>query len=312
MNIHPGVMGIDISKSFLDVFDAEDGHSRVPNRADEVASLARRCAGRGLFVLFEATGHYDAVLRHALSDAGVAFVRVNPARARDFARAAGYLAKTDAVDAKMLAAMAQSLEPEIRQAPSRSREQLALSHKRRDQLVAMRQQERTRRSECADPAIAASLDEHLAFLTTRIREIERAIRQQLASDAEMVRLQELLQTAPGVGLVTVTTLIALLPELGRRSPKTIAALAGLAPFNRDSGNHRGQRTIQGGRKRVRDALYMAALVATRSRKSSPFRATYLAMKQAGKPSKVALIAIARKLLVVLNAIAREQIPFKYA
>mgnify|MGYP003539027614 CR=1 FL=1 len=146
MSIHPGVMGIDISKDFLDIFDAVDGSQcRVPNLAGDVAQLARRCANRKIFVLFEATGHYDKVLRHALSEAGVPFARVNPARARDFARAAGYLAKTDAVDARMLAAMAQCLEPQMREAPSHSREQLALWHKRRDQLVAMRQQERTRR-----------------------------------------------------------------------------------------------------------------------------------------------------------------------
>lgn len=310
MSIHPGVMGIDISKEFLDIFDAVDGSlGRVPNVAGDVAELARRCANRKIFVLFEATGHYDKVLRHALSEAGVPFARVNPARARDFARAAGYLAKTDAVDARMLAAMAQCLEPQMREAPSHSREQLALWHKRRDQLVAMRQQERTRRSGCTDPDIVASLDEHLAYLNAAIRQIESSIREQLASDAEIKQLRELLQTAPGVGLVTATTLIALLPELGRRSPKTIAALAGLAPFNRDSGQYRGQRKIHGGRKRVRDALYMAALAA--SRKSSPFRSTYLAMKQAGKPPKLALIAVARKLLVALNAIARDQTAFKY-
>lgn len=311
MSIHPGVMGIDISKNFLDVFDAEqNSFCRVPNVAADVARLACLCAERGLFVLFEATGHYDAVLRHALSEADVAFARVNPARARDFARAAGYLAKTDAVDARMLAAMAQCLKPQMRQAPSRRREQLALWHKRRDQLVAMRQQERTRRSDCADQEIAADLDRHLAYLNDAIRQIERCIRDQLAQDEEMRRLQELLGTAPGVGLVTATTLIALLPELGQRSPKTIAALAGLAPFNRDSGHYRGQRKIHGGRKRVRDALYMAALVATRS--DTVFRQTYLALRNAGKAAKLALVAVARKLLVALNAIVRDNAPFKYA
>jgi transposase len=165
-------MGIDISKDFLDIFDAEDdSFCRVPNVAAAVAELAQRCALQETFVLFEATGHYDAGLRHALSEAGVAFARVNPARARDFARAAGYLAKTDAVDARMLAAMARCLEPQMRQAPSREREQLALWHKRRDQLVAMRAQERTRRSDCADPAIAADLDQHLAWLDDAVRQL---------------------------------------------------------------------------------------------------------------------------------------------
>src|SRR5579863_2332681 len=183
MSIYPGVMGIDISKNFLDVFDADDdGVCRVRNAALEVTDLTRRCAKRGTFVLFEATGHYDAVLRHALSEAGVAFARVNPARARDFARAAGYLAKTDVVDARMLAAMARSLEPQMREMPSRDREHLALWHKRRDQLVAMRVQERTRRSDCADPAILADLDQHLAWLDDAIRQIERNIRDLLNKD----------------------------------------------------------------------------------------------------------------------------------
>lgn len=311
MSIHPGVMGIDISKGFLDIFDEADERVwRIANAATEVAELARGCAERGTFVLFEATGHYDAVLRHALSEAGVRFARVNPARARDFARAAGYLAKTDAVDARMLAAMARSLEPEMREMPSREREQLALWHKRRDQLVAMRAQERQRRSECADPAMLAELNHHLVYLDDAIRQVEAQIRNLIAKDEELKRLRDLLQTAPGVGLVTTTTLIALLPELGQRSPKTIAALAGLAPFNRDSGKYRGHRKIQGGRKRVRDALYMAALVAARS--DSRFRDIYRALRKAGKAAKLALIAVARRLLVILNAIVRDKTAFKYA
>lgn len=311
MSIHPGVMGIDISKGFLDIFDAEqDSLRRVPNAAADVADLAQRCCERGLFVLFEATGHYDALLRLALSEAGVAFARVNPARARDFAKAAGYLAKTDAVDARMLAAMARCLQPEAREQPSQNREQLARWHKRRDQLVAMRQQERTRRADCADPDIAADLDRHLVGLDDAIRQVDRRIRDLLAQDDETAHLQGLLRTAPGIGPVAATTLIALLPELGQRSPKSIAALAGLAPFNRDSGAFRGKRKIHGGRKRVRDALYMAALAASRSNTS--FGKTYRALRQAGKAAKLALIAIARKLLVTLNAIVRDNRPFQNA
>lgn len=310
MIIHPGVMGIDISKTNLDIFDPSAGHQRIANTAGAIEALAGRCAEQGIFVVFEATGRYDAVLRHSLAAAGVACARVNPARARDFARAAGFLAKTDAVDARMLAAMAQCLRPQARPAITADRERLALLHKRRDQLVATRQQERTRRSECSDPEIAADLDRHLHWLDCDIASIEHRIRTFLAQDQELARLQLLLRSAPGVGQVTATTLIALMPELGQRSPKTIAALAGLAPFNRDSGKQRGQRTIRGGRKRVRDALYMAALAATRS--NTRLRTTYQTLRKAGKPAKLALIAIARKLLVILNAIVRDKTAFKTA
>lgn len=308
MIIHPGVMGIDISKETLDVFDAVGGHQRIPNDVAAIEVLVKRCVAEGLFGLFEATGNYDRVLRHALSAAGVPFARVNPCQARDFARAAGFLAKTDAVDGRMLAAMAQCLRPAEQAAIPTERERLCRSHKRRDQLVANRQQERTRRSECADVEIAADLDRHLAWLDAEIKAIERRIRELLAAEAKLASLQALLRSAPGVGPVAATTLIALLPELGHRSSKTIAALAGLAPFNRDSGRVRGRRVIRGGRKRVRDALYMAALAATRSQ--SRFRAEYRKLRAAGKPAKVALIAIARKLLVTLNAMARDQKAFQ--
>ena len=309
MIIHPGVMGIDISKHHLDVFDPAVGHAeRFVNDAAAVARLAARCSAGGIFVLFEATGHYDAVLRRGLAAAGVHFARVNPARARDFARAAGYLAKTDAVDAHMLAAMAQCLRPAMQDVPSADHERLTRLHKRRDQLVATRQQERTRRSECADPEIATDLDRHLDWLDAAIAALDALIREVLAKDDELDRLRGLLRSAPGVGPVTAATLIALLPELGRRSPKAIAALAGLAPLNRDSGQYRGQRVIRGGRKRVRDALYMAALAATRS--NTRFRLTYQALRAAGKPAKLALIAIARKLLVTLNALVRDRVAFQ--
>lgn len=309
MILHPGVMGIDICKAHLDVFDGAVGHSeRIANARGAIDTLAQRCAADGVFVLFEATGRYDALLRQALSVAGVRFARVNPARARDFARAAGFLAKTDAVDAHMLATMAQCLRPTPQPMPEPGRERLVRLHKRRDQLVAARQQERARRCECTDAEIAADLDRHLAWLDRDIAAIERRIRDAVAAQAELARLQKLLRSAPGVGGVTAVTLIALLPELGQRSPKTIAALAGLAPFNRDSGQQRGQRSIRGGRKRVRDALYMAALAAARSH--TRFSALYRALRNAGKPAKLALIAVARKLLVCLNAIVRDQRAFQ--
>jgi transposase len=307
MIIHPGYVGIDVSKHHLDVFDAVNGARRVANTAEAIGGLAAGFAEAGDFVLLEATGAYDRALCRALETAGVRYARVNPGRARDFARAAGFLAKTDPVDARMLAAMAQALEPAAQPAVDPERERLAKLGKRRDQLVAMRQQERTRRRECSDPQTAGDLDRHLAFLDAAVAALDQQIKALIAESARLAMAARLLRSAPGIGPVAAATLLALLPELGTRSPKTIAALVGVAPLNADSGTSRGRRPIRGGRKRVRDALYMAVVTAVRS--NTPLADFYKRLRQAGKAPKYALIALARKLLVVLNAMLRDQVPF---
>lgn len=306
MIIHPGFVGIDVSKCSLDIFDA-GRLVRIDNHAAALAGLIEDWAERDAFVLFEATGRYDLVLRQMLAAAGVRFARVNPARVRDFARAAGFLAKTDAVDARMLAAMAQCLKPAPAEAATAARLQLALLNKRRDQLVAMRQQERTRQRECADPVSRDSIAAHLCWLDAAIEALNARIAASIAEEPELEQARRLLVSVPGVGPVTATTLLALMPELGRRSPKQLAALAGLAPFNNDSGTRRGQRAIRGGRKRVRNALYIAAFVAARH--APRFKAFYNTLIAAGKAAKLARIAVARKLLTVLNAILRDRQPF---
>lgn len=280
----------------------------MANTAEALACLVTRWKGCGAFVVFEATGHYDARLRRALTAEGIAFARVNPARARDFARAAGFLAKTDRIDARMLAAMAQSLSPARAAATDRAREELALAHKRRDQLVHTRQQERTRRTECHDAALLADIEAHLQWLDARITQWDEEIRRLLAQSERLNQIAKLLRSIPGIGPVAATTLIALMPELGLLQPKQVTAIAGLAPFNVDSGQFRGLRRIKGGRKRVRDALYMAAVAAARSH--GRFRSVYQRLRAAGKPAKVALIAIARKLLVTANAILRDKTAFQ--
>jgi transposase len=304
MIINPGFIGIDVSKAHLDVFESSCGtYKRVPNTLLVIASLVDRWRNENVLVVFEATGHYDRQLRRALADHGIRFTRVNPARARDFARSAGFLAKTDAIDARMLAAMAQCLAPEPQGAVNPVREQLALAHKRRDQLVHARQKERTRRSECVDPEIAADIDAHLDWLDARIAAWDRKINQILRQSEELEQVCRRLRSIPGIGPVAAITLIALMPELGRLASKAAAAMAGLAPFNVDSGQFRGSRRIKGGRKRVRDALYMAALAASRC--SPRFKAFYRQLRASGKPAKLALIAVARKLLVTANAVLRD-------
>ncbi|ARP99181.1 IS110 family transposase [Pseudorhodoplanes sinuspersici] len=309
MIITRGFIGIDVSKHHLDVFEGGFGRGeRIANRPEALAPLVARWKNGGVFVLFEATGHYDVRLRQALTAAGIAFARINPARARDFARAAGFLAKTDRIDARMLAAMAQSLAPAPAKAIDSDRQGLALAHKRRDQLVHIRQQERTRRTECHDAILLADIEAHLQWLDVRIAQWDEQIRCLLAQCERLHPIAKLLRSIPGIGPVAATTLIALMPELDVLPSKQVTAIAGLAPFNVDSGQLRGLRRIKGGRKRVRDALYMAAVAAARSH--DRFRTVYRRLRAAGKPAKVALIAVARKLLVTANAVLRDKTAFQ--
>jgi transposase len=307
MIIHPGFVGIDVSKHFLDVFDG-GRTERVATTVENATALARRW--HGSFVLFEATGCYDNRLRKALEAEGISFARVNPARARDFARATGRLAKTDAIDARMLAAMAQSLSVARERRSDSERDALARAHKRRDQLVHMRKQERTRLSECDDAAFRADIGTHVQWLSAQIKRWDREIEALVKRSAALTQAALQLRSIPGIGAVTVTTLLALMPELGCLSPKAVSALAGLAPFNVDSGQFRGQRRIKGGRKRVRDALYMAAVTAART--DPRLRTFYERLRIAGKSAKLALIAVARKLLVIANAVLRDKARFRPA
>jgi transposase len=295
MTLSSSWIGIDISKAWLDIADPACGSClRLTNRPEPLAAFAAALVSRNGTVIFEATGVYDTALHHALGAAGIGFACVNPQRARDFARATGRLAKTDAIDAAMLAQMGQALRLDADPAPDHDRERLALLGKRRDQLVAMRMQEKTRHADASDPAIVADLDEHLAWLDKTITATETALRDLIAACPALGANEALIRSVPGVGPVTATTLIALMPELGQRSAKQIAMLAGLAP-------------VRAGRRRVRQALYMAAVAALTSR--SPMKAHSKKLREAGKPAKVALIALARKILVTLNAIVKTQTPF---
>lgn len=308
MTIPHRFIGIDICKAHLDIFDDATGTSqRIANSAPAVAAALGQWPRETTRVIFEATGSYDRLLRRALEAADVAYVRVNPARARDFARATSALAKTDAIDARLLAAMGRALALVPRQAADPRREQLAQLQRRRDQLVATRADEKKRLAHAEDGDVGASISAHIAWIGAAIERLQAAIDALLASAPDLAALRRRLQTAPGVGPVTAVTLIALLPELGQRSGKTIAALAGLAPFNNDSGALRGQRHIRGGRRRVRQALYMAALAAIRG--TSRFANHYRQVAARSGHAKVAIIAVARKLLVALNAMARTSQPF---
>jgi transposase len=300
-------VGIDVSKRYLDIFDESVG---VPERIANATQAITRIVARwrcDVRVVFEATGVYDLELREALSQAGIRFARINPARARDFARASGQLAKTDPIDARMLAAFARAMQPATEPATNPARNALARLAKRRDQLVLMRAQEKNRRSEADDRALADRIGRLIEVLDSEIAEIEADISALIKAEPKISDDAQLMRSLPGIGPVACMQLIAQMPELGKVGPKQLAALAGLAPFNVDSGAYRGKRKIGGGRKRVRDALYMAALNAVR--RADPFKAFYARLRQAGKPAKLALIAVARKLLTVLNAIMRDRKPY---
>jgi transposase len=298
-------VGIDVSKSMLDIFDDAIGvPERIANAPQLIAQQVARWRNHDVFVVFEATGVYDRSLANALRQAGIRYARVNPARARDFARASGRLAKTDAIDARMLAAFAQAMAPAAEPPPEPARNTLALLAKRRDQLVHMRAQEKNRRSEAPDPTMAEHIAVHVDFLSHEIKAIEAKIKAFITAEPQISEQARLLRSAPGIGPVACMQLIAQMPELGHTGPKQVAALAGLAPLNVDSGTYRGKRAIGGGRKRIRDALYMASLNAVR--RDPNIKGFYQKLRTAGKPAKLALIAVARKLLTILNAMLRDQ------
>lgn len=307
MTLAPSIIGIDVSKDWLDIFDAATGTpQRLANRPGEIARFAAALPA-GSRVVFEATAPYDAALRQCLQAHDLHVRRINPARARDFARYAGFLAKTDSLDARMLAEMAGTKEIKPQLAFDTGREALIALHRRRDQLVETRAVERGRIRDVADACERASLERHLQWLDGEIKDLDAKLHAALQSPG-FAKTAKLLRSAKGVGEITVATLLALLPELGQCSSKAIAALAGLAPLNCDSGRSRGQRHIHGGRVRVRRALYMAALSAIRG--VPRFKAYYEAIRARSGHAKVAIIAVARKLLVALNAIVKSGQPFR--
>lgn len=305
MSLHHFFIGCDVSKAHLDIYDGrEDRLCRIANTDSAVCAwlLTAAPCDRTLIV-FEATGTYDRFLREAVHRQGVACVRVNPQQARDFARALGRRAKTDALDARALASMGQALRLPPEQAPDPTRQRLALLAKRRDQLVAMAAAEKKRLKDMAgEDSIADSLKAVILMLAGQIKAMDEAISALIDTRHDLARSRRRLRSMPGIGPVTATTLVSLMPELGRINDKQIAALAGLAPFNHDSGAQKGQRHIAGGRRRVRRAMYMAALTAVGC--CDRYREVYDRILQRSKAKKVALIAVARKMLIHCNAMMK--------
>ncbi len=299
------VFGVDVAKSWIDVV-GPDGHERIGN--DDLNAFARRVAKAGGRVAFEASGGYETPLRTALATVGVAAIRINPRRSRAFATSLGRLAKTDRVDASMIREMAMRLDlPECPPEAEELRQLKALQLRRR-QLVEDAKREKIRLAQTSNKATRASLERVLRLLRREIESIETAIAKCIASCEDLRSRTALLRTAPGVGQVTATALLAEMPELGALTPRQVAALAGLAPMARDSGIRAGKRRIGGGRKSLRDVLYMAGLSAARNDPS--FRAFSEKLRANGKAPKQAIIAVTRKLLIILNAMIRENRPYQ--
>jgi transposase len=309
MSLAESFAGIDISKFHLDIHVLPEGRTwRVAHTAEAVEALALELKRlRARRIVFEATGGYERPLRRIFAKHELACSQINPRQARRFAQSRGILAKTDRIDARVLAEYGRLFEPAPTPAPSPEQERLDALLTRRAQLVEMRKQERTRLKQAADESIVPDIEQHAEYLTRMIRKIEEEIRALIRAVPAFKTAFERLLSAPGVGFVSAALLLARMPELGHLSRHGIAALAGLAPHPCDSGAMRGKRMIWGGRKSIRDALFMAATAAARS--SACFKTVYNALRERGKAHKVAIIAIARRLLVTLNAMMRDKVPF---
>lgn len=296
-------VGIDVAKSWLDVAQRpETSNVRVSNDTAGISGLVEELLTvQPALVVMEATGGLEVPLVAALLRAGLPTAVVNPRQVREFARATGRLAKTDAIDAGILAHFAEAVRPAPRPLPDEAGRELRALVMRRRQLVEMLTAERNRLARAG--VIRPEIQEHIRWLEAALHVLEAKIAERVQASPAWQKRESLYLSTPGVGPVLATVLLAELPELGRLNCKEIAALVGVAPLNRDSGLFRGRRKVWGGRVQVRSALYMGALVATRH--NPTIRAFYQRLLGAGKPKKVALTACMRKLLTILNAMARS-------
>jgi len=304
-------VGIDVSKDQLDVFSLFDNtESQYANTETGITALVNQVITipQGV-VIVEATGGLEMLLVQSLATHGIVVIVINPRQVRDFAKATGRLAKTDTLDAHIIARFGAAVKPEPRALKDNQTLELSALISRRQQLMEMLIAEQNRLRTAAKP-VQAQLNVHIDWLKKSIKDIDRN-RDQFIKGSPLWRAKaDLLRSAPGIGPVASASLIADLPELGQLNRREIAALAGVAPFNRDSGTQRGRRCIWGGRAQLRSTLYMATLTATRCNPIiKPF---YQKLIQAGKPHKVALTACMRKLIVILNTMMKNQTLWEYS
>lgn len=306
-------VGIDVSKDWIDVVILVDGHQVAEQRVKRSAAALNGLASKLLAynprgVVLEATGGLEVAVITALVAAGLPVMRINPKRVRDFARAQGLLAKTDAIDAYVLALFGARMQPPLRPWPEAERLQLAALVARRQQLVLQRAAELTRLKQAEEASLKESIQRVIAFLGEELARFERQLEAWIKASAVWKEQAVLMRTAPGVGANTTRTLLGKLPELGKVNRREIAAIVGVAPYACDSGYWRGKRRIRGGRSEVRAALYLASWTAIRL--PGFLRDFYRRLVDSGKPKQVALIAVARKLLVTLNEMMRTNTPWR--
>lgn len=302
-------VGIDISKEQLDVAVGQEGESwQAANTAGGICATVKRLASyQPALIVVESTGGLERALVKALQEADLAIALVHPGRVRKFAAAIGLLAKTDRLDARLLARFAFSARPLPRPRPVPANEAMSELVRRRHQIVEMLTAERNRRSTCP-PDLLEKLDDHITWLTNERDRLTTQIETRLATQPEFHEKDAILQSTKGVGPILSATLQAELPELGQYSHKQIAALVGVAPYSKDSGRFRGKRRIRGGRSGVRCVLYLGTLAAIRF--NPVIRAHYLQLLSRGKLAKVAVVACMHKLLVILNAMLRDMRPWQ--
>lgn len=308
MLVSESFVGIDVSKDALDVHFRPSGLAeRFSYDEDAIKALIKEVrAAKPVLVLLEATGGLERRLVAALSVAGLPVVIVNPRQVRDFAKAVGELAKTDAIDASILSLFAERIRPEPRPLANAETQELEALLARRRQVIEMLVAEQHRLA-LATTKLRKSIQKHVDWLERQLRDIDADLDKAIAASPAWRATENLLRSVKGVGPVLSQTLIASLPELGRLNRKEIAKLVGVAPLANDSGRHQGRRQIWGGRAHVRNVLYMATLVAVRH--NPVLRSYYNQLLSRGKPKKVALVACMRKLLIILNAIIRTGNPW---
>ena len=303
MKTEPTYVGIDVAKDRVDVFIRPTGHSWSVNYGEtEVDELiAKLQAIQPTVAIVEATGGLELPLVAALAAASLPVAVVNPRQVRDFAKSTGQLAKNDRLDARVLAHFGEAVRPTVRPLKDAESQVLSATLSRRRQIVAMLTAERNRRGR-AIPEVRNRIQVHITWLEEELKDLDDELQGIVQSSPVWREKDVLLRSVPGVGRQVSIALLADLPELGTLGRKQITALVGVAPFSRDSGPHRGKRSVWGGRARVRAALYMGALVATRC--NPAIREFYQRLLSAGKPKKLALTACMRKLLTVLNSMAK--------
>jgi len=308
---HTTVVGIDVSKDRLDVhvLPSEEAWA-VPRDAEGLAELCRRLAGMSGVVALEATGGYESIVAASLSSAGLPLVVVNPAQVRAFAKALGQRAKTDPIDARVIARFAEATKPVVRPLPDQASRMLADLLARRRQIVEMivSESQRLRRSDLA--RVRTSIERLVVVMKRELADIDHDIDDTMRGSPVWREKENLLASVPGVGRIIARTMVADLPELGTLGRKQIGALAGLAPFVRQSGKWKGQARTGGGRPTVRTALFLGAQVAKRH--NPVLKAFYQRLIAAGKSKMAATIAVAHKLLIILNAILRDKKPWQIA